>query len=38
VGGQSFEINDLGILDQNIASWNRIMDWVRELDRLRRAA
>lgn len=32
---QSFGINDLEMVDQNSASWNRIAVWLRRLDGLR---
>jgi hypothetical protein len=33
-----FKINALGLVDQNSASWNRVVDWIRQLNGLRRAA
>jgi hypothetical protein len=35
---QSFEINDLELVDQNSASWNQIFDWLSRLEGLRRVA
>jgi hypothetical protein len=35
---QSFEINDLELVDQNSASWNPLLSWLRQLEALRRAA
>ena len=35
---QSFGINDLEMVDQNRASWNRITDWLRRVEVLREAA
>jgi hypothetical protein len=35
---QSFRINDLELVDQNIASWNQIALWLRQLQELRPAA
>jgi hypothetical protein len=30
-----FEINDLEMVDQNSASWNRTADWLRRIEALR---
>jgi hypothetical protein len=39
VGGfQSFEINDLELVDQTGASWNRIADWLTHVEGLQQAA
>ena len=35
---QFFEINNLELVDQNSASWNRIAVWLRQLDLVRLAA
>jgi hypothetical protein len=35
---QSFGINDLELVDQNDASWNRTVDWLRCIDALQRTA
>jgi hypothetical protein len=35
---QPFRINDLEMVDQNSASWNRLTSWLRRVDHLRRVA
>ena len=35
---QSFKINDLEMVDQNSGSWNRVADWLRQVDQLQHAA
>jgi hypothetical protein len=35
---QPCRINDLEMVDQNIASWNQIAGWLRQLDLIRTAA
>jgi hypothetical protein len=37
-GMKSLRINNLLMVDQNIASWNRVNSWLRQIDRLRQAA
>ena len=37
-GFESFEINDLKVVDQDSASWNHIVSWIRQVDGLRLAA
>ena len=34
---QPFGFNDLELVDQNIASWNRIASWLRQIDGLNRS-
>ena len=40
VGGRfrSFEISNLETVDQTGANWNRIADWLRQLDHVRASA
>lgn len=33
-----FEINDSEMVDQTVASWNRVVMWLRQLEQLRRPA
>jgi hypothetical protein len=35
---QSFGSNDLELVDQNIASWNRIAGWLKLIEGVRKAA
>lgn len=35
---QSFEINKLEVVDQTSGSWNQMLSWLRQLDRVRLAA
>jgi hypothetical protein len=35
---QFFRFNDLEMVDQNTASWNRVSRWLNQVDRLQRAA
>jgi hypothetical protein len=35
---QSFEINDLEMVDQNSASWNQMFSWLKHLDGLGQVA
>jgi hypothetical protein len=35
---QPLRINGLEMVDQNIASWNRLVTWLEDLSRLRNAA
>jgi hypothetical protein len=35
---QPFRINDLEMVDQNSASWNRLTGWLRRVEALRAAA
>ena len=35
---QSFRINSLELVDQNIASWNQVTEWLQRLERLQRAS
>jgi hypothetical protein len=37
-GFQPFRINDLEMVDQNIASWNRVLSWLGRIEALRTAA
>jgi hypothetical protein len=34
---QAFRINDLEMVDQNSASWNPVLNWLRQLESLERA-
>ena len=35
VGSNSLEINRLEVVDQNIASWNPVISWLRRIERLK---
>ena len=35
---QSFKINDLELMDQNSASWNPLIRWLRQVEALRGAS
>ena len=36
-GFKAFRINDLEMVDQNSVSWNRVANWLRQVDQLQHA-